>query len=371
MGLYRRGNGKNWHIEIVHDGERLRKSTGTSDKALAQCVEDQWRRELLEDRIGIKKVPTVAWMHEKWLKGHQHFTAKHLETTKSQFRLHILPVMGNKLLTAVDNELMTELRTEFAATHAPETTKALIRHITTMMHYAIELGYIQKMPYKIEKVVVPERVRPFLRLEDMEKLVNTVRALLLTCTDKRRTALIHILCMVQMAEYCGMRSDEVRISTWERLDLKRGTYTIPGDEAKAHTTRVIGLPDCLISDIQTMLERTDSPYLFPSSDKRLKGQPRSELFFYQSLNGYQGRGGKRYPGLLQKAGLPRMGVHRLRASYATNSMITGTSPRDLMAVGGWKNLKTLEIYLEPNVQLHRSNVNRLVSFAQNPPQSTE
>ncbi len=369
MVLYRRGNGKNWHTEIVRNGERYRKSTGTTDKALAQCVEDEFLKEIMEDRLGLKSVPTVQWMHEKWLKGHQHFTAKHLETTRSQFRLHILPRMGNKLLTAVDNELMTELRTEFAATHAPETTKALIRHVTTMMHYAIELGYIQKMPYRIEKVVVPERSRPIVHVDEMGVLIGAIRSALAESSPQRRTGLTHVLCMVQMALYCGMRSGEIRFAEWQHLDLKRGTYTIPGTDAKANTTRVVFFPDCLVEDLK-LLVRTESPYLFPSDHKRLKGEPRSKLFLYQVIRGYHGKNGKWYPGVLEKAGLPPMGTHRLRASFATNSSLTGTAPIDLMKTGGWKNLKTLEIYLEPNVQLHRSNVNRLVS-AQNPPQSEE
>lgn len=44
-------------------------------------------------------------------------------------------------------------------------------------------------------------------------------------------------------------------------------------------------------------------------------------------------------------GLPRIRFHDLRATWATIMLSKGIAPIKVMAMGGWKDLKTMQIYI--------------------------
>lgn len=48
---------------------------------------------------------------------------------------------------------------------------------------------------------------------------------------------------------------------------------------------------------------------------------------------------------LMGLGLPRMRFHDLRASWCTIMLSMGIEPIKVMKMGGWKDLKTMQIYM--------------------------
>lgn len=48
---------------------------------------------------------------------------------------------------------------------------------------------------------------------------------------------------------------------------------------------------------------------------------------------------------LQGLGLPRIRFHNLRATWATIMLSMGIAPINVMAMGGWKDLKTMQFYI--------------------------
>jgi hypothetical protein len=54
MSLYRYRGSKVWTLDFIFHGQRIRESTGTRSKTLAQKIEDKRRRALEEGAAGIK-----------------------------------------------------------------------------------------------------------------------------------------------------------------------------------------------------------------------------------------------------------------------------------------------------------------------------
>ena len=67
--------------------------------------------------------------------------------------------------------------------------------------------------------------------------------------------------------------------------------------------------------------------MLPRIDKWYKGEQARELRVF-----------------LQAIGLPRVRFHDLRASWCTMMLSLGVEPVKVMKMGGWKDLKTLQIY---------------------------
>jgi integrase len=87
-------------------------------------------------------------------------------------------------------------------------------------------------------------------------------------------------------------------------------------------------PDLLFIFKELKLKNYDSNFVLPRIDKWDKGEQARELRMF-----------------LLGLGLPRIRFHDLRASWATVMLSRGIAPIKVMAMGGWKDLKTMQYYI--------------------------
>lgn len=73
MGLYKKGS-SNWYAAFSADGRHLNRSTGTSNKRLAQKILDSWRAEIIEGRFNLLKsqAPTLKDWSKQLVESIQH-----------------------------------------------------------------------------------------------------------------------------------------------------------------------------------------------------------------------------------------------------------------------------------------------------------
>ena len=72
MSVFRYKGSKVWTMDFIFHGQRIRESTGTHSKTLAQKIEDKRRRALEEGTAGIKKreQPKVfSFAADDWLES--------------------------------------------------------------------------------------------------------------------------------------------------------------------------------------------------------------------------------------------------------------------------------------------------------------
>ena len=131
---------------------------------------------------------------------------------------------------------------------------------------------------------------------------------------------------------CSLRRSEICALTWKDVDLKKGTIQVRGavvkgpdgfvtkktnkTKASSRTVRII-VPQ-LLSLLRAQKDRTD---------KIVKGYPNS---MYSQINK-----------VCEDAGLPRVGVHGLRHSYASLCRFLRIPEEICARTGGWEDLNTM------------------------------
>ena len=141
-----------------------------------------------------------------------------------------------------------------------------------------------------------------------------------------------------VAIYTGMRSGELHNLTWDKIDFDNNTILVSSawnkkdgavDLTKSGSDRVVEMAPPVRSLLQVLkLKSKDSPFVLPRMQDWDTGRQAEILRMF-----------------LVSIGLPRIRFHDLRASWATMLLGHGKEPAKVMKLGGWKDLKTMMIYL--------------------------
>lgn len=375
-GLYKRG--KIYHYDFEFDRVRYQGSCRTASKEQAKKVYDEIRKDLVNRRYGIKSPQTVKWMYDRWVEEvAPTMGTDHVRNVDIFMRLHILPAIGNTLMTRCDTEVIRKVVTSFAQSHKPSSTNKLITVINLVFNFAIKDKYLGSMPYEIDWIPEPQRVRPHVKVPDAKGFLDFIRR-----THRNPQMWI----MVAFGLFMGLREKEILRAEWDNLDLERMTYTVPGEsinanKSKNRRTRTIDLPSFLVEPLRTLPRVLGSPYIFPRSNRDSDGKlggPHPRTYLTYALKGTDRatklvrKDGKyvrvpgevvHLPGLCEKFGLPRMGAHRLRASFATMNAAAGMTMEDIRIAGGWATLEQVQTYLEENREQRTESARKLERLA--------
>lgn len=140
-----------------------------------------------------------------------------------------------------------------------------------------------------------------------------------------------------MALYTGMRNGELYAVTWDKVNLDQRRILVDSSwnnkdgfkDTKSGDDRIVEIAPELLEILRILKLRSfDSTFLLPGIDKWDRGEQARELRMF-----------------LQGLGLPRIRFHDLRATWATILLSMGIAPIKVMAMGGWKDLKTMQFYI--------------------------
>jgi len=210
---------------------------------------------------------------------------------------------------------------------SPQQQKNVLKYIRGIFTYAVESGLLMRNPVpklsfrtgdKIKKVLTFQQARHFL-----EKALEYG----------------HDWYPIWVAAlYTGMRNGELYALSWDKVDFDNGTILVSStwnkkdgtkELTKSGEDRVIEIASPLLLVLKELKLKCDgSPYVFPRIQDWDTGRQAEILRMF-----------------LGSIGLPRMRFHDLRASWATMLLSRGLEPAKVMKLGGWRDLKTMMIYL--------------------------
>lgn len=328
--LYLRGN--TYYYNFTLNGIQFRGSCRTDDIAVAQQVYEAEYKKILLGGYGIKKVPTLKEMSEKWL---DHFENKHsdshLRTGKVFYDTYLIPSLGKYQMDKIDAEMWNEAFKDFTKDKSESTYNCLIKYFNILNNYAVELGFLKSVTFKPKAMRVQKRNRPIVIGKDLSSFLKQTRKLY-------KSKQVHI--MVEMALFTGMRESEIIHATWTNLDEEYKTYTVAPSETKDKTKnkriRVIDLPESLFKSIIEYKEthkKKDNDLMFPSRD----GNPHCRSFLTLSLYA-----------ICKRMGIEKLSAHRMRASFITAHARLGTPIVTIQKMVGHEDLETTARYLEDN-----------------------
>lgn len=298
MSLYRRG--ETWWIVIHHQGQRIRESTGTADKAEAQRLHDQRKAALWSERRTDNK--TLADAASAWLSDSER-------SIKDRYRLRSIL----ELLDADTplSEINTALIVDAFGGQSPGSYTRNRSLLVAVLNTARLRGWLEELPTIPTKSAPAPRIR-FLSAQEWARLQTALPP--------------HLLPMARFAVATGLRRANVTHLEWSQVDLRRRVAWIHADQAKARKPIGVPLSDDAMAVLRSQLGQHPR-YVFT-----YHGEPQHEI-------------SKGWKAALKRAGIEQsFRWHDLRHTWASWHIMSGTPMEVLQKLGGWSSLAMVMRY---------------------------
>lgn len=216
MGLVKRG--KVWWMSFTYHGTRIRRSTSTSDKRLAEAILAKVKTQIVEGEFFDKleeRERKFREMMERYLKEQSVLKAPKSRVRDVSALKHLLPVFGEKLLAEITPKSLaaykTQRRIEGAAPATTNKELQLVRHAFNLT--IREWEWCRNNPmHKVSMEPVHNQVDRWLTADEETRLLNASPVWL-------REIIIFAL-------NTGMRQGEILALKWQDVDFCRGTLVV-------------------------------------------------------------------------------------------------------------------------------------------------
>lgn len=306
--LYRRG--KTWWVDFVApSGQRIRRSTGTTDKTAAQeyydkCRAQGWRQKRLgEGPDRTWDAAALRWLEEKAHKTTLHDDMQRLEWLQTYLR-------GMALRSITTDHIRTALEAK-----RKETTGSTANHylalIRAILRRAQRWGWLESVPSLEPYAVQNQRLR-WLTQDEAARLLTELPE--------------HLADMAEFSLLTGLRQANVAGLEWHQVDMQRRCCWIHPDQAKARKPIAVSLSPQAIAVL-----------------RRQVGKHSERVFSYKGAPVTQ-TNTKAWRKALLRAAIDDFTWHGLRHTWASWHVQAGTPLLALQQMGGWASLDMVQRY---------------------------
>ena len=286
--------------------KKVRETTGTTDKKLAQEIHDKRKQQL---RDGLNEKPTWDNAVERWMR--EKSDKRSLDRDK-EIATWLTKFWHGKLLAAISDvdvkkamELKKEATTASTANHYLAFTKSLF-NIAKKEWKWIDRP-LEVCKYKVDN----SRVR-FLTENELGRLMKELPP--------------HLQSMVEFSIMTGLRQANVAFLKWANVDLQRRMVWIDASEYKNKRMHGVPLNDRAAEVIEAQLGKHET-YVFTLNGKPV-GRPNNTA----------------WKKALDRAGIKDFRWHDLRHTFASYHAMNGTPLLTLKQLGGWRSLEMVTKY---------------------------
>ena len=272
---------KSWIVRVQKNGRRRDIGLGGVSKVSLKLARERAALVRSQVEVGIDPVverrkrigiPTfkeaAALVHAEHKRGWK--SGKHQAQWLSTLETYAFPYFGN---TAVADIEASAVRDALAAIWLtkPETAKRLRQRINTVVDWAVTKGYRENglaLPV-IDKALPKQRARvkhhEAMPYTELPKFLDQVRSR----ESMGRLALEAVI-------LTATRSGEIRLATWDEIDLENRLWTIPRARMKADREHVVPLSDAAVNTFRRAqkFKRGPAALVFPGL---LKDRPLSDM----------------------------------------------------------------------------------------------
>jgi integrase len=304
------------------DGRQVCKTTGSSNKRLAQKRQDAWRTEIAQGQYSLlKKAPPLRDWAEKYLESIEHpNTRRRYKSSKANLELFF----GD---TRLDHISATRIE-EFKRIRREDEVKAAtinrdLRFLAQILKQAERERYIGRSPFDLGKFFANEtRDRRKPHILTFEQQVE-----LLAVAPPR----IRVLTVLGVET--GMRTGEMQGLRWEDVDLLNDLLRVEKSKSRAGI-RSVPLSGFCKSELlkwRNLVGPEYSDWVFPS--------------FTNRRHPLQG-GRKAWKSALKKAGIPFFPIYNLRHTFASRMTAAGVSPLTIAQMLGHSTTQIVPRYAQ-------------------------
>lgn len=310
MSLCKRG--ETWWVDVAApSGERIRRTTGTGNKALAQEYHDKLKAELWRiAKLGER--PRRSWNDAvvRWLKEASHKAS--IESDKIHLRW-LDPFLGGKQLDQISRSLLDRISdAKLAEGVSNATVNRVLEVVRAILRKCVnEWEWLDRAP-QIRMLKEPTRRIRFLTRPEAQRLLAVLPG--------------HLADMMAFTLATGLRRGNVTGLQWSQVDLVRRLAWIHPDQAKAR--KAIAVP--LNAEAVLILRRWIGRH--PTHVFSFNGKPITQVST------------KTWYAALERAGIEDFRWHDLRHTWASWHTQQGTPLHVLQELGGWESPEMVRRY---------------------------
>ena len=153
-----------------------------------------------------------------------------------------------------------------------------------VFRYAIITGRAEYNPapdLAVALAVPKQKNHPFLSADELHHFVRDLEAYTGSIITKNATKIVMLT---------GVRTQEMRFATWEKVDLEKGIWEIPAERMKMRRPHMLPLSNQVIALFEQLRPITcNYPYIFIGRNNRSKPISKERVSQVIELLGYKGR----------------------------------------------------------------------------------
>lgn len=237
--------------------------------------------------------------------------------------------MGTWRLRKIDSITSQEVKNlldEKVGHREQGTQKNLLKFVRGAFQYAVEMHYLAFNPSPTVRFKIGNKVKAFLKEDEVKFFLKKAQ-------EFNHPWYFHWC----LAIYTGMRNGELFALSWDQVDLVNGIINVKFSWNKKDGLKSTKSCDDRVVDI--------APKLAEILIQIKKENPDSHFVLSRSRDWEKGEQARVLRGFLTGIGLRPVRFHDLRATFATMLLIKGVEPIKVMVLGGWKDMKTMQIYM--------------------------
>lgn len=332
MSVMKRGNSKYWYIQFQFNGRTHIKSSKTTDRRLADLMESDWRKQLIQQHVlGIKERITVGEAMIMFSDSKKEM-ASHAHIARNAVLLTGL-LKGKRFIDEVTSSDLERIRLERQqAGYSNQTIKHMMGVIRGAIKYMARMGF-QVSVVEYPRITLPKGRLRYLSFEEEQRL--------LLATDPCR----HIKGMPRYGQRpaetqremddlhdfvvllldTGARYSELATLTWQRIDLDQKEILLW--RSKVNNESVLYMTDRVFDILSNRIRRKKSDFVFENRSGKARNYIASTL--------------RR---MFIRAGLPDCSAHTLRHTHATRLIQNGLSLYEVKEILGHADIRTTMRY---------------------------
>ncbi len=255
---------------------------------------------------------------------------------------YTVPRWRKKQINDITTSEIRELILDGLAQKSETLRKDILKYIRAVFTFACDSGIVMRNPTPKLRFKKNMKIKSVLKEEEIFHFLKMAR-------EKNHPW----FAVWAMALYTGMRNGELYALRWSRVDLNKRMIVVSEawhrlngfKDTKSGDDRIVEIAQSLLPVMEELYQNKNSDFVLPRIPTWDQGdQARVLRAFLEEIN------------------LPRIRFHDLRASWATVMLSKGVEPIKVMSMGGWTDLKTMQIYIRKsgiNIQGITSHLNFL------------
>ena len=365
--LFQRGG--SWNVDIIIDGQRIRRSFGKDKRAAEAVLHDLEKKRtlgLLGCIDGIESMKprtkkqgiTFAEMCEKFIELRQDCKQITLSAYARVINRNLLPAFGKMRLDQVTHEGISRFRAKLLAQGSsrrtrteedgrvknefkalkPSTVNTMLGVLKNILDEAVRTGDLENNPFRrVRGSRVERRENKPLSLEQVHNIIEH-------CDEVFKP-------MLTFLAYTGCRPCEAYALKWKQIDFDKGeilidsgrVYGIEGTPKTKAGRRIIPMLPPVRAALRLLKEQRLVVEMGRHVFLTRKGQPINEnTALYRA-----------WTSALKNAGLPRRRPYELRHSFASNMLAAGMPIPFISRMIGHANPATTFAYYAGDVEALR------------------